>query len=101
MKKVKYPSILNSKVIGFDIETYDPFLKEKGPGVYRKDGYVLGISIANEKGFKEYYSLRHKDSNQDHQKNRNYLTEILKSNMSVVQIDINNSTEDQYHRPPP
>ena len=39
-------SITNIKMMGFDIETYDPNLTTKGNGVYRKDGYILGVSIA-------------------------------------------------------
>ena len=41
------PDLSNSKVIALDIETYDPELKEMGTGVYRKDGYILGVSINN------------------------------------------------------
>jgi DNA polymerase I-like protein with 3'-5' exonuclease and polymerase domains len=40
-----FPNLENEKVIAFDIETFDPELKEKGPGV-RRTGYMVGISIA-------------------------------------------------------
>jgi DNA polymerase-1 len=55
------PDLSGARIIGFDEETYDPGLKDTGNGVYRKDGYVLGFSIAVE-GFKDYYSLAHKDT---------------------------------------
>lgn len=32
--------------IGVDTETKDPHLRSKGPGVFRKDGYVVGVSLA-------------------------------------------------------
>lgn len=74
----KYPDLSNSKIISFDTETYDPELIELGNGVYRKDGNILGISIANEQGFKEYYNLGHKGIEpQEKQKNIRYLTHIL------------------------
>jgi len=57
---MNYPDLSSSEIIAFDIETYDPELKEKGPGVYRRDGDVIGVSIANEQGFAEYYDLGHK-----------------------------------------
>ena len=76
---MNYPDLSNSKVIAFDVETYDPALKELGPGVYRKDGNVLGMAIANEQGFAEYYNLGH--SNTDRalkEKNLNYIKEVMK-----------------------
>jgi DNA polymerase I-like protein with 3'-5' exonuclease and polymerase domains len=47
------------KIICFDIETFDPNLIGNGPGVYRKDGYVLGVGIATDQGFAEYFNLGH------------------------------------------
>ena len=32
--------------IGVDTETKDPHLRSKGPGVFRKDVYVVGVSLA-------------------------------------------------------
>jgi DNA polymerase I-like protein with 3'-5' exonuclease and polymerase domains len=31
----------------------------KGPGGVRKDGYVVGVSVATDDGFSEYYPVRH------------------------------------------
>lgn len=48
--------------IGYDVETKDPRLKEKpsvGPGVYRKDGHVVGYGIAIENGPSLYLPIRH------------------------------------------
>jgi len=55
----KYPDLSDAKIISFDIETFDPQLKEKGTGVYRNDGYILGVSICTDTGFSEYYNLGH------------------------------------------
>lgn len=35
-----------SKRIGFDTETRDPNLRAKGPGSFRRDGYLAGISLS-------------------------------------------------------
>ena len=55
----KFPDLSDSKALAIDIETYDPKLKTEGNGVYRKDGWIVGISLANDKGFAEYYDIRH------------------------------------------
>jgi len=76
---MKYPNLSDSKVIAFDVETYDPSLKELGPGVYRKDGNVLGMAIANEQGFAEYYNLGHPNTDKSlKEKNLNYIKEVMK-----------------------
>lgn len=41
-----WPSLKDRRAIGLDTETRDPRLKELGPGVYRKDGQVVGISLS-------------------------------------------------------
>lgn len=58
-KLPEYKSILGHKRIALDIETYDPNLEGKGPGVYRKDGFILGIAIGYSDGDLRYYPLRH------------------------------------------
>ena len=63
--------------MGYDTETYDPGLTEIGNGVYRKDGYVLGFSVAVN-GFKDYYSLAHQDTPaQDRANNLQYLKDVM------------------------
>ncbi len=44
---------MKEEVIAVDIETYDPHLKDWGPGSMRKDGYIIGIGIYSNqlKGF--------------------------------------------------
>lgn len=53
------PDLSSAKMIAIDIETYDPELKEKGPGV-RRDGYVAGLAIGTDSGERFYLPMRHK-----------------------------------------
>lgn len=86
---MKRPSLNNSKMISVDIETYDPELKGKGPGVQRKDGNILGVSIANDTGFSEYYNVGHRRTDKEEkQKNVNYLKEVLGNNIDKVGANI-------------
>jgi len=76
MNDIKRPDLSGAKMISLDLETYDPNLN-LGPGVYRRDGNILGVSLAVE-GFAEYYSLAHKDTPIDEREaNKRYLTETL------------------------
>ena len=40
-----FPRLDAAKELVIDIETYDPSLRERGPGV-RRDGYIVGIAVA-------------------------------------------------------
>ena len=74
----EYPDLKDCKVISMDSETYDPNLIKLGTGVFRNDGYVLGVSVATEKGHKNYYNIGHYDCNQElRTKNIEYLRYIL------------------------
>ena len=44
---------MEEEIIAVDIETYDPHLKDWGPGSVRKDGHIIGIGIYGKqyKGF--------------------------------------------------
>ena len=48
-----------AKLIAIDTETCDPNLKTMGPGGFRKDGHVAGISIATDSGYTEYFPIGH------------------------------------------
>ena len=78
MNSIKYPNLKSAKLIGFDSETYDPDLKELGPGVYREGGKILGVSINDGEGFSEYYNLGHYDcKSYERMYNLKYLREVL------------------------
>lgn len=54
-----FPSLAGHGAIGVDIETFEPKrLKDYGPGTYR-GGYIAGVAIATQKGFKQYYPVAH------------------------------------------
>jgi len=75
---MKYPDLRDSKIICFDIETYDPDLTTRGPGVFRRDGNIIGVSIANDKGFAEYYNIAHPGCTSTlRNKNKEYLNDVL------------------------
>jgi DNA polymerase I-like protein with 3'-5' exonuclease and polymerase domains len=59
----KFPDLSKAKLIAFDCETKDPHLLEKGPGTIRKDGYIIGFSMATDDGFRGYYPIRHASGN--------------------------------------
>jgi len=75
---VKYPDLTHATNLAFDIETYDPDLPELGPGVYREEGHILGVSLSDGEGFKEYYNIGHYDcSTEERAKNIAYVREQL------------------------
>lgn len=53
------PDLSSAKRIAIDVETYDPELKEKGPGV-RRDGHIVGLAIGVDDGERFYLPMRHK-----------------------------------------
>lgn len=65
-----------------DIETYDPELSEMGAGVYRKDGYVLGVALFDpQTKLKRYVNLRHKGITQEERaEGLRYLESVLDTN---------------------
>lgn len=114
---IKYPDLKSVKLASIDIETFDPNLLSGGTGVYRDDGYILGVSVRLDNGFSEYYNLGHYKDEQlnkselhmvseykgkpknhrhshydiDHverRKNIQYIKEILRSDISILGANI-------------
>jgi DNA polymerase I-like protein with 3'-5' exonuclease and polymerase domains len=54
-----FPEIRDARIIGLDTETRDPDLQTKGPSTKRGGGYIIGVSVATDDGFKGYYPVRH------------------------------------------
>lgn len=69
-----------------DIETYDPELTEMGAGVYRDDGYVLGVALFDpQTKEKRYVNLKHKGiSESEKATNLRYLEQILGTTSTKV-----------------
>jgi DNA polymerase I-like protein with 3'-5' exonuclease and polymerase domains len=66
-----------AKYISFDVETYDPLLKEKGPGTFRGDGWIAGIAIKPNDGPGSYYPIGHTSNNIPINKVKQYLQDQL------------------------
>jgi DNA polymerase-1 len=58
-----YHDFSKSRSISYDIETHDPGLKTIGPGVFRRESYILGCALADETGKAEYYDFRDNPKN--------------------------------------
>lgn len=54
----EFPRLDGAPYIAIDIETYDPELKSKGPGV-RRDGYIVGLAVGVPDGRRWYFPMRH------------------------------------------
>ena len=79
------PDLSSTKILGVDLETFDPGLKKHGPGSIRKDGHVAGISIAGDNGKGYYLPIAHQDGgNLPKPLVINYLTELLSSDTPKV-----------------
>jgi DNA polymerase I-like protein with 3'-5' exonuclease and polymerase domains len=57
-KPKPFPRLEKAVRIGFDTETKDLELDEKGPGV-RRDGHIVGISVSVDEGDSWYFPMRH------------------------------------------
>lgn len=53
------PDLSDAQEIAIDTETKDPRLVPAGPGYIRRDGYVVGVGIAADNGFRGYFPLAH------------------------------------------
>lgn len=85
------PDLSRCKAICVDTETFDPDLKDKGPGWARGVGHIVGISIAVPEGGAWYFPIRHevgKEDNMDPQKVLAWLNETL-SNPKQPKIGAN------------
>jgi len=63
----EFPDLAGHGRIAIDCETYDPQLREKGPGAHR-DGYIAGVAVGTDAGFVGYYPIAHKDGPNFHAK---------------------------------
>ena len=76
--KNRFPDLSGAKVICADVETHDPLIKEFGAGWGSGRGHIIGISLATDDGFNQYYPIRHTvGDNHDAQQVIRYIKEQL------------------------
>lgn len=77
---MNFPDLQNADIICIDCETYDPDLKEKGPGAVR-DGYIAGVAIGV-RGQEWYFPIKHQGGgNLDRRTVLRWLNEQLSTNI--------------------
>ena len=74
-----------SKSLAIDTETYDPNLKKNGPGGFRNDGFVAGISLCDEIGRKCYLPIAHQNGGN---LARELVVEYLKTSLETLKTKI-------------
>jgi DNA polymerase I-like protein with 3'-5' exonuclease and polymerase domains len=82
-----FPNLTAAKVIGFDTETKDLNLRKSGPGWGRKDGHIIGVSLAVEDGTSWYFPIRHEvqpELNMDADQVMRFVAHTLKDNRPKV-----------------
>jgi DNA polymerase I-like protein with 3'-5' exonuclease and polymerase domains len=57
------PNLRDAEIISLDIETRDPELLDRGPGV-RRDGYIVGIAVGVPEGHRWYLPFAHAEGPQ-------------------------------------
>ena len=81
----KFSELEKSNIIANDTETCDPRLKTHGPGGFRKDGKLVGISIATDSGYNEYFPIGYRGGgNLNNEKVIDFLDKMLKLNKKYV-----------------
>jgi DNA polymerase-1 len=83
----EFPNLKGAKVIGLDLETYDPGLEESGPGWGIGNGHIVGVSLATKEGDSWYLPIRHEvqqEYNLDPDKVLNYLRDTLSTDCPKV-----------------
>ena len=84
----EFPNLTGIKLLGLDCETKDPNLLSHGPGGIRKDGYVVGVSLAtDDKAW--YFPIAHEGGgNLDKDKTVRWLREML-GNENIPKVGAN------------
>ena len=81
----KFSELEKSTIIAIDTETHDPNLKSLGPGGFRKDGKLVGISIATDSGYNEYFPIGHEGGgNLNNDQVVDFIDKLLKLKKKLV-----------------
>lgn len=85
----EFPDLRGASLIALDVETKDPNLLKHGPGDVRKDGYIVGVSIATDHGVRGYFPVRHEGGgNLDAQSVFRWLKDALSGQQPKVGANI-------------
>lgn len=60
-----FPDLSHCGAICWDFETYDPNLRESGPGWGKGDGHPVGLAVGTDDGYLAYYPFAHEDEKHD------------------------------------
>ena len=81
----KFSELEKSTIIAIDTETHDPNIKSLGPGGFRKDGKLVGISIATDSGYNEYFPIAHEGGgNLNNDQVVDFIDKLLKLKKKLV-----------------
>lgn len=84
----EYPDLSSAELIAIDLETYDPKLNDEGAGVYRRDGFILGVAIATDT-FANYYNIGHYDCKEELRlKNVEYVRYVMQLHVNKLGANI-------------
>jgi DNA polymerase I-like protein with 3'-5' exonuclease and polymerase domains len=98
MVEAKYPDLSSAKYISIDVETKDPGIMLDGLSALKKEGYIIGFSIATDDGFKAYYPLKHPgEGNVDREKTVAWLKQQMSYNIPKVGANIIYDLEWMYY----
>ncbi len=79
-----FPDVTNIKQVAVDLETYDPRIKDLGPGYASGTGYVVGVAVSFE-GFDGYFPVKHeRGSNHSETAVKNWLKDLFKQDPIVI-----------------
>ena len=79
-----FPNLKEAKEVAIDLETKDPFIKEKGPGWATNQGNIIGVAVATE-SFKGYYPVAHEaGGNMDMMMVMNWVQDICRSKATKI-----------------
>lgn len=84
----EFPNLSGATFLGLDTETKDPELRERGPGMVRGAGHVVGVSLATDH-MAWYFPLRHEYTpeqsfNLDPEKVFAYLRDVLGTSIPKI-----------------
>jgi len=80
----RFPDVKGITQVAIDLETYDPKIKDYGPGYATNNGYVVGVAVSFD-GFDGYFPIKHeRGANHSEQSVKNWLKALFKEDPVVV-----------------